>query len=84
MLFRYGLEFLEGRCNFIVNFVVLQVHFELGKLSSSAGKQTSDTLLEEPIPPGEQFSDDIIDQINPASTKDEGTELKKNVNGIKM
>ena len=60
------------------------MHFKLGKLSSSAGKQTSDTLQEEQNPPVEHLSDDIIDQINPASTKDEGTVLKKNVNGIKM
>ena len=48
------------------------MHFRLGKLINSASKEGApNTLQKEPEPSTEQVDEDIIQQINPASTKDE-------------
>lgn len=54
----------------------------LGKLVNTAGKEgASNKLQEDPEPSTEQLSEDIILQINPASTKDEKKLNKDALNG---
>lgn len=65
-------------------FSVLQVHFRLGKLANIAEEEeeASDKSQEGPESSTEQLGEDIILQINPASTKNE-EKLNKNIaNGM--
>ena len=56
----------------IVFCAVFQVHFRHGKLINSASKEGApNTIQKEPEPSSESVSEDIIQQINPASTKNE-------------
>ena len=59
------------------------MHFRLGKLTNSAEEEeASNKLQEEPESSTEQLGEDIILQINPASTKDEKKLNKDIVNGM--
>ena len=69
----------------MLTFAVLQVHFRLGKLTNIAEEEeegASDKLQEEPESSTEQLGEDIILQINPASTKDEKKLNKIIANGM--
>ena len=59
------------------------MHFRLGKLTNSAEEEeASNKLQEEPESSTEQLGEDIVLQINPASTKDEKKLDKDIVNGM--
>ena len=56
----------------VVFCTVFQVHFRLGKLINSASKEGAPNTLQKELEPStEQVDEDIIQQINPASTKNE-------------